>query len=303
MRKHTNDSSKELNKPTYVYRRTTNKVTAKRLEDNKLVHASEVTKADAPFYCPETLEQLIVRKCKEKADHFAYHVRQSAVGSKESDLHKACKRELLTALKLAYPTGSWEAERETFNEDKEKGYTKVRPDLSGRLGNKDGKGLIIEVQASTLNINTILRRTAQYTKRNAFILWVVPLKKDLGLANFRPRLFERFLHSMYYGRVYYWYEGDGSKLTPVHFGTAERYIASSQWFEDGGNERTAGGYYKPYLRIKKPIYSKPIDLIKDFETHHRDKFEMENEKMTVPACNTYMDNKPIWWEKKKIKLK
>ncbi len=299
MRRDTNDSPFGLKQPSYAPKRLISKIIAKRVEDNKLVHASEVTKADAPFYCPETFEQLIVRKCKEKADHFAYHARKSPVGSKESDLHKACKRELLTALQLAYPSGSWEEERETFKADETKGYTKVRPDLSGRIGGKNGKGLIIEVQASTLSLNTILHRTAQYSKRNAYILWVVPLKEDLGTANFRPRLFERFLHSMYYGRVYYWYIGNGSKLIPVHYGTAQRYIEVSTWRE-GGTERTEGGYFKDYLRVKKPEYGKPLDLITDFEPQIRDSFELKNEKMNIPACRIYLDKKTIWWEKKKM---
>ena len=301
MRNDTNDSPLGLNKPSYPIRQSTSKLTAKRVEDNETVYASQVTKADAPFYCPDTFEQLIVRKCKEKVDHFAYHARKSAVGSLESELHKACKRELLAALKLAYPTGNWAEERTTFKEDEEKGYTKVKPDLSGRIGDKNGKGLIIEVQASALSLDTILHRTAQYTKRNAYILWIVPLKEELGTANFRPRLFERFLHSMYYGRVYYWYVGNGSKLIPVHYGTARRYIEVSSWREEDGGERTEGGYYKDYLRVKKPEYSKPLDLITDFEPQNRSDFELKNEKMNVPACNIFMDKKPIWWEKKKTK--
>ncbi len=299
MRNDTNNSPSGLEQPSYAPKRPISKLTAKRVENNEFIYASQVTKADGPFYCPNTFEQLIVRKCKEKADHFAYHARKSAVGGLESDLHKACKRELLAALQLAYPTGSWEEERETFTEDKTKGYTKVRPDLSGRIGDKNGKGLIIEVQASALSLDTILHRTAQYSKRNAYILWVVPLREELGTANFRPRLFERFLHSMYYGRVYHWYIGNGSKLIPVHYGTAKRYIEINTWREDGA-ERTEGGYYKDYLRIKKPEYGKPLDLITDFKPENRNSFELENEKMSVPACKIYMDKQSVWWEKKKI---
>ena len=74
------------------------KISAKRVIDNKRVHASEVTKKDGPFYCPDTYEELIVRKCIEKTDHFAYKARMSPVASKESGLHKDCKDELLEAL-------------------------------------------------------------------------------------------------------------------------------------------------------------------------------------------------------------
>ncbi|WP_430410835.1 competence protein CoiA family protein [Kordia sp.] len=81
------------------------KLTARKVEDNSLVHANAVTKTDGPFYCPETFEELIVRKCTEKRDHFAYKVRQSLVGNKESGLHKDYKKEICTILQNKFPKG------------------------------------------------------------------------------------------------------------------------------------------------------------------------------------------------------
>jgi competence CoiA-like predicted nuclease len=269
------------------------KLVAKRVLDNKSISASLATKKDGPFYCPETFEELIVRKCVEKRDHFAYKARLSSVGSKESVLHDRCKTELLEILSEAYPDGKWEKEREDFRVDKSKGYEKVRPDLSGRI---NGKGIIIEIQASTLSLNKILQRTEQYSKRGAYILWIVPLEEELGKDNFRPRLFERFLHSMYYGRIYYWWRGNGSELTPVHFGTAERYIEESHWYEEDGSERTEGGYFKPFLRVKKPVYGQRVDLKSTFRIEDRQAFEVENDKLSVPACKIYMDILNPWWK-------
>jgi competence protein CoiA len=268
---------------------------AKRVINNQFVHASTTNKSEGPFYCPDTFEELIVRKCIEKTDHFAYKARLSPVGSKESDLHKNCKDEILKILQEKLPDGKWAKEREDFKVDKSKGYKQVRPDLSGRL--KNGEGLIIEIQASTLSVNKIIERTEQYSKRGAYILWIVPLLEDLGKEDFRPRLFERFLHSMYYGRVYYWYEGDGLNLTPIHYGRSERYIEENHWFEEDGTERTEGGYFKPYLRVKKPIYTKKINLLTDFKIDDRDKFEVKNEKLLIPESKIYVDNLQSWWKK------
>jgi len=268
------------------------KVTGRKQRDNSLVHASNVTKADGPFYCDETYEELIVRKCFEKIDHFAYKARFSPVATKESQLHLKCKNELLSCLIKAFPDGKWELERNTFNADIQKGYDKVKPDLSGRI---NGKGVIIEVQASTLSINKILHRTEQYNKRGAFILWVVPLEKQLGNDNFRPRLFERYLHTMYYGRIYYWHQENAHLLIPVHFGNADRYIEPSHWFETDGTERSEGGYYKPFLRVKKPLYGQLLDICKDFKFETRPKFEVENEKLSAPKSKIFMDNKGAWW--------
>ena len=87
MRNDTNDSPNGLNQLTYDYEESFSKIAAKRIEDNELVYvyASEVTKKDGPFYCPDSFEPLIVRKCIEKINHFAYSFRRNPVGSKESD--------------------------------------------------------------------------------------------------------------------------------------------------------------------------------------------------------------------------
>lgn len=268
------------------------KLTARREEDGSLVHASNVTKKDGPFYCPETYESVCVRRCKDKRNHFAYTAAKSPTGgAKESELHENCKQEICSLMQKRFPNGKWELERKTFSADPGKGYARVQPDISGRIEN--GRGVVIEVQGSTLSIDTIRHRTVEYTKRGAYILWIVPLKKDLGTKLFRPRLFEKFLHSMYYGRIYYWVEGDGTIIRPVHLKVAGRDIPVSTWME-GGGERTEGGYYKEYKKIKAPDYGEEVD-IRDFFTTSRPFFVPENEKLAVPECNIFMDGLEIWW--------
>jgi len=213
----------------------------------------------------------------------------------ETELHKSCKEEIRDALRLAILEGDWQMERQTFNEDKIKGYKKVIPDISGRLSKK-GHGVIIETQASFLSVNQIIKRTLEYSKRGGYILWVIPLTKDLSIENFRPRLFERYLHQMYYGRTYYWVKGSGRFLIPVHYDTAYRYIEVTHWFEPGGEERVEGGYDKSYSRVKKPMYGERVDIATNFVTDDREPFTPENEKMEVPACKIFKDNLKHWWD-------
>lgn len=261
--------------------------------NNKPIHAANATKVDGPFYCKECLSEAIVRKCTVKDDHFAHKARMTVLfGSAESDLHQNCKDEILTALKEKFPNGNWAKERE-IPEDKEKGYSKLVADISGRIS---GKGVIIEVQRSYLNVKTITHRTAQYTKRGAYIVWVVPLKADIGESFFRPRLFEKFLHSMYYGRVYYWRAGFGCKVLPIHFQAAERWINESTWFDtDQSEERTEGGYWKIFKTIKKPNPAQLLDISKHFFFEHAMEFVPENEELKVPERLIFKDNLTKWW--------
>jgi hypothetical protein len=65
--------------------------TAFSLKHEKLIHADYATKNDGPFYCAECYSDAIVRKCKEKKDHFAHKGRLSDLyKSGETELHKNC---------------------------------------------------------------------------------------------------------------------------------------------------------------------------------------------------------------------
>lgn len=266
------------------------KLIAHRVLNNELVRAQETSKEEGPFYCPETYEELIVRKCIEKRDHFAYKSRLSPTGGKESDLHKQCKKEICSILNSEYPEGNWQMERPLRADDR-KGFKKVIPDISGRINRR---GIIIEVQASFLSLKKILHRINQYTSRGGYMLWIVPLEAHLGRKPFRPRLFERFLHTLYYGRVYYWYRGNGTYLSPVHFAVAERYIEERSWYDPGGIFRSEGDYYLPFKRTKQPVHGTNVDLL-NFILENRDDFDIDNEKLSIPSCRIFRDSLKPWW--------
>ncbi len=270
---------------------------AKKKADNQPIHALEAQKFDGPFYCPECLSEAIVRHCIKRRDHFAHKARLSPIYQKgETELHLQCKHEICNILKSIFPEGNWAVERPIL-ENKEKYLSAVTPDISGRI---DRIPVIIEIQTSILPLRTIIKRTEQYTKRECAILWIVPLKVPLGDTPFRPRQFERYLHSMYYGRTYYWQKGDGTVVTPVHYGRTERYIEESHWFEEDGTERSEGGYYKAYRTIKTPVYGQRIDIAKNFELKFREEFVPENEDKKVPKCIIYKDKLSHWWKKDEV---
>lgn len=270
------------------------KFLAKKVSDNLPIYAKDATKKDGPFYCPYDYEPLIVKKCTEKQDHFAYYGRLSSVyGSGESDLHLDCKNEICDKLKEIFPDGNWAVER-PIPADKDLGLRELKPDISGRINKK---AIVIEVQKSTLTIEQIIDRTDNYKKRKCNLLWIIPLNEELGTENFRPRLYEHYLHSMYFGRVYYWVKGYGCSLKPVHFDPTERYIEESVWFEAGGTERSGGGFYKTYKTIFKPNYGKTLNIATDFNPESRQKFVPDNEKKTIPEFNIYIDNLRFWWKK------
>ena len=274
---------------------------ARKKKDNRRIFAENAVKGAGPFYCPHCLSDAIVRKDRGsgKLDHFA-HI------AAKTKLHKDCKNEICNSLIQMFPDGQWETER-PIPANIEKDFPGLVPDISGRIIRKKNGELeiikvIIEVQRSFLQIPIINRRTIAYSSRNpkVYILWVVPLREPINAEPFRPRLFERFLHSMYFGRVYYWWPGMGCNVLPVHFGRTKRYIEVSTWFEDG-EEKSGGGYDKLYKTIKLPIFEEPVNIGQEFIASEENGFDPYKNKKgkyyKIPKRNIYKDNLSCWWSK------
>ena len=253
---------------------------AKNLHTHKIFFASTASKTDGPFYCQACFSDAVLRKCIDKKDHFAHKTPLSPVIPKgESDLHFECKTSICEKLSILYPSGKWAVER-PIPENKDKNIPALRPDISGRINSHP---IAIEVQASSLTIPKIVRRTKSYAKRNIAILWVVPLLNKLAGSPFRPRQYERYFHSIYYGNTYYWWPGLEESIIPVHYGVAKRYMEYSSWHENG-ELKEAGDYDKAYKVIKTPEIGEPLKIGVDFDFHKRGKFVPENEKKEVPEC-------------------
>jgi competence protein CoiA len=113
---------------------------------------------------------------------------------------------------------------------------------------------------------------------------------------FRPRLFERYLHSMYFGRTYYWHRDLGAMVQPVHFGVASRRIAEHEFREDG-ETREGGGYWLPYKRIRTPMPATPVSIGEIFKHQDRKAHRPWNERRAVPAMRILIDKLPLWWDR------
>lgn len=265
---------------------------ARNLKTHQKFFAQEARREDGPFYCPSCLSDAVLKKCTEKADHFAHSARTSPVlRPHEMELHNACTREICDALASRFPSGSWAVER-PIPPNSQKKTPKLVPDVSGRIG---GQRVVVEVQRSAMTLTQLIQRTWGYAQLGIPLVWIVPLREPLGVEPFRPRLYERYLHSMYFGRTYYWWRGLGLTLKPVHYGNATRHIEYREWVE-AGEQQTAGGYDATYKTIKTPFYGPDVDLCEDFKAVQRAAFTPPNERKRVPPCLIWQDAKVPWWE-------
>lgn len=269
--------------------------------DNKSVYAENVNRADGPFFCPVCLSEAIVRKCSNKVDHFAHKARQSPlIRKKDKVLHNKCRDDIFNLLNAKFPNGKWATARE-IPANKDKGYKEVVPDISGRIGDIP---VAIEVQLSPYTIKRISDKVIEYQKRNpkVAVLYIIPLYEELGEEPFRPRLFEKYLHSIYNGRVYYWTPSSETMLLPVHFSPAKRWIEETTWFDtELEEERSEGGFWWTYRTIKKPNYGKPVDITTDFFKDPRKSYVPNNVKKAIPECTLFIDKQKKWWDKDEFK--
>jgi len=157
-------------------------------------------------------------------------------------------------------------------------------------------------QACSYTVNKLFKKIVEYEKRKISVLWIIPLTHELTDEPFRPRLFEKYIHSLYFGRVYYWYPNSGTLLQPIHFGPAKRWIEESSWFDpDLKEERVEGGFWLSYRTIKKPNFGAPANIPLDFKPETRKSFQPKNVKKAIPECSIFKDKNLNWWKKEEYK--
>lgn len=203
------------------------------------VLARDVMKEEGPFFCPVCNGSVLLKKGRVNIAHFA-HVPpfDCAYGIGESEYHRQAKVEISEALSKHPSVTKLQLERY---------LQEVRPDISFYLNDIP---IAIEVQVSTLSLDTIERRTSAYARRGIYLLWCSPYSPALSEERYAPRLWEKYLHALYFGKIYYWVSGE--VLQPVGFDPYKLWVKESSWWE--GEECSAGGYHRTSKRYKTPRF-------------------------------------------------
>lgn len=252
--------------------------------DRKKLWAALAEKSNAPFYCPECGGETVLHKGRVKIHHFAH--KSGALceyGGGESEAHMRCKSEIYMEL----------AKHTQLECELEKPLGKVRPDV-WVLSKATGNQCAIEVQISTLTMDKIIYRTEQYNRLGVYVLWLSPWTDDLDKRIYSPRMWEKWVHATYFGRVYYW--RNGLTVTPIHFGDNKTWVEESTWYEPGGYEMSAGGYFRTQKRTKVICPGNDVDIAKAFKPVQREAWAGGD--IFVPKSRLLVDTQPVWWKGK-----
>lgn len=259
-------------------------LTSIRHSDSIKVLAQHSDKRDGPFACPKCGMTTILRKGRVKIAHFAHKPPiLCEYGKGESEHHKRCKEAIYNEL----------CQFKNLYCELEKDLGKVVPDIyieSIRTKNK----CAIEVQISNLTMDKIISRTQEYYRLGIYVLWLPVYNEELKKDKYAPRAWEKWLHAVYFGRVYYWISG--LSIVPIHFDDYQLYIEESTWYIEGGDEMSAGGYYKKSKRYRTPNRGNTLALTQSFVAIERK--EWNTQEIFVPECRILLDNSKQWWDNK-----
>jgi competence protein CoiA len=247
-------------------------LTARRQSDGQTVTADLERKANAPFYCLTCGDQVILKTSKNRVSYFAHRYPLGRhYGDNESDEHRRCKLEIFAALKRTQGVEDVRLEC---------ALGEVRPDVSARI---NGVPVAIEVQISDLSLETITQRTIEYARKGIYVLWLLQWTPKLAAPRYSPRLWERWIHACYFGRVYYWIEG--LSVTYYEFEPSFKSIPKSSWYSPKGEKKIGGGYSRKSKRYRTAVRGRTFNLVTDFAPKQR--YWWEGNGIKVPDAKLY----------------
>jgi competence protein CoiA len=249
-------------------------LSAKRKSDGQIVTAYMESKSNAPFVCLECGEEVILKTGWLRVNHFAHAnplACEFAIG--ESEIHRRCKIEIFKALQI---------EPGVRNLALERPLGIVRPDVSAYI---NGVPVAIEVQISSLSLETIQQRTIEYARKGIYVLWLLQWTPALDAKRYTPQLWEKWIHAAYFGRVYYWIEG----LTVVSYRFEPNFktILKKSWYSGDGEKMIGGGYSRRSKRYRTAVRGGIFNLGIDFVPRKR--FWWEGNGIKVPDAKIFME--------------
>jgi competence protein CoiA len=248
-------------------------LSARRKTDGQIVTAYFSTKSHGPFSCSDCSEEVILKSGRNRINHFAHANPVACKFAKgESDLHRRCKIEIFEALQNTPGVRDAVLER-PLGEN--------RPDVSAYI---NGTLVAIEVQISSLSLDTIIRRTIDYFRKGIAVLWLLQWTPALESSRYTPKLWEKWIHAAYFGRVYYWQSG--LTVTSYTFEPHLKSIPRKTWYSPDGKKITAGGYTKRSKRYRTPVRSQTLNLARDFAPKQR--YWWEGDGLKIPDAKLFI---------------
>src|SRR6185436_3550098 len=105
-------------------------------------------------------------------------------------------------------------------------------------------------------------RTSEYARKGIYVLWLGQWTPYLDADRYSPRLWEKWVHAAYFGRVYYWTED--LSVVPYRFEPRYMRIDRSHWDLEHSLAGTGADFRRISKRYRMPSRGETLHLIHDF---------------------------------------
>jgi competence protein CoiA len=132
--------------------------------------------------------------------------------------------------------------------------------------------------------------------------------EDEDLKVWRPKEWQKYIHAMYFGRIYFWQ--NDAIVKPIHLNKYQYYKEAGNWVEDfyeaegvdlegtywhdeNHPEAEYGGYWKTSKSKKEILLGKSVHIAESFKGTLRPPFKTKN--WSLPRAKVWIDNQENWW--------
>lgn len=217
------------------------------------------------YFCPQCNSPLILKKGRKVIHHFAHKPPIDCEwASSETRAHLEAKKIICESLR----NRGFQCEVE-FQFRTPRGQQ--RADVIA--WSKDGKSCaVFEPQHSSISLESLETRSHGYAEAGCSQIWIpfIQEKYLLGATElpdgklvydeYPAKQFERWIHGFGAGNGMWVYAPHDNSFWHAEFKKYETYVEPTSWFAEGGEERSAGGYWKISKRYKRLFLSGPYNF-------------------------------------------
>jgi hypothetical protein len=136
-----------------------------------------------------------------------------------------------------------------------------------------GQRLAFELQHTSIGLDEIEARASCYARAGIAQIWIPflstaiwsnaePRSGKLFVEKYSARPFERWIHGLHGTQGMWMYSPRHKKFWRARLAGHQLWVEESTWFETGGEERSAGGFYRWSKRYRELTMSGPYQLEK-----------------------------------------
>jgi competence protein CoiA len=206
------------------------------------------------YRCPKCKGIVVLKKGRKVIDHFAHKPpTECSWATGETRAHLEAKLLVASALTGRGLKAEVEFVVNTLPGDRRADVMAWSP---------KGLQIAFELQHTPIDLNEIERRASSYARAGIAQIWIPFLKASVWnegqpraggwfVERYSPRPFERWVHGFNGKRGMWMYDPAAKEFWLGSLARHKIYVEETSWYSEGGEENSAGGFYRWSKRYKE----------------------------------------------------